>query len=112
MEDGEIIPGENYFEWNVRPPDGATPEQIDFYASIRDLLEPYEPANTLKESTDQFSTAEIMSALERHYGVPQGDPDHTAIDGKAIVDYLKENGWKCLNTGGLQLEWIMVKKKQ
>lgn len=103
----DVVPGENYFEWEVKPPDGASERMIEFFASLRELLEPYVPAKTITESTHQFSTNELLQALEMHYGLAQGDVDSFGIGGEALVDYLKANGWVAKNTGGLQLEWLM-----
>lgn len=108
--DEEKIPGENYFEWEVKPPDGSTPKEIEFYATLRSLLDPYIPVETFIESTHQFTTNELLQAIEQHYAIPQGESEVFGIEGEKLVDYLVANGWICKNTGGLQLEWLMRKK--
>ena len=95
------------------PEDDDNPQ--DDFPDISDvvvvLLEPYIPAKSEKESDIQFSTNEIIAALELHYGVPQGNPDYyTKNAGVIVVSKLKEMGFIFINTGGLQLQWLMKKR--
>jgi hypothetical protein len=95
--------------WDVKP-QSKEPPSIDFYESLMQLLAIYEPADTEEKSDKQFTTPEIVQALEQHYNVPQGDADVTGIDGEQLVDYLEALGYKFVNTGGLSLQWLMKKK--
>lgn len=97
--------------WDVTPPpDPDAPRQIEFYESLLELLKPYQPVDNERDSDLQYSTNELIQALEQHYGVPQGDPDVTGIDTEKLVDYMKALGYVCVNTGGLQLQWLLRKK--
>jgi hypothetical protein len=68
------------------------------------------PAANELEADELLSTMEIISSLERHYGICQGDPDNVAISGKALVNSLLKLGYRVCNTGSLQLNWMMKKK--
>jgi hypothetical protein len=83
--------------------------QPDFYDTLRLLLKPYQPADTIEESNKQFSTMEIIQALELHYGIPQGNPNARGVPGEKVVEFMTEMGYKCINTGTLQLEWLLKK---
>lgn len=95
--------------WVVSPPTNE-PKALEFYESLVTLLEIYEPAETELDSDKQYTTAEIIQAVELHYNVPQGDLESRGIDGQALVDYLKSLGFKYKNTGGLMLQWLMKRK--
>jgi hypothetical protein len=97
-------------EWIITPPSDE-PAAIEFYESLIDLLQPYEPADTEAESDKQFTTAEIVQAIEIHYNIPQGDAKALGIDKEKLVDYLKALGYKSVNTGGLTLQWVMKKRR-
>jgi len=106
------IPDEksNTVTWDVQPQKKVDADQI-----IKDwldtLLEPYEPAQSEKESDVQWTTNEILQSLETHYGVPQGDAENfSMIEGKELVTELKKRGFVAVNTGDLQLQWLMKKK--
>lgn len=87
-----------------------TPDQIPWYDSLRAMLAPYQPVATHQEADKEFTTAEIKAALELHYAVPQGDPEHSMINGLELVDVLHELGFTAANMGGLGLHWLMKKK--
>lgn len=98
--------------WEIKPeakPGDKNP--LEFYDALRILLAIYEPAENELQSDKQFTTAEIVKALEEHYLVPQGEANDTQIDGEAIVDYLYALGYRYINTGGLMLQWLMKKKQ-
>lgn len=87
------------------------PDEIPITDALTQLLDPYEPVKLEKEADKQFTTKEIIAALEMHYGVPQGDTDFTTLNaGKLIVDELNRRGFIYVNTGDLQLQWLMKKK--
>lgn len=92
------------------------PEEIDLqeigmHDAIDILLSPYEPAYDEKDADTHFTTAEIIGAVERHYGVPQGSTDfHTGNAGLKVVQKLQQMGFKFINTGGLKLQWIMRRR--
>lgn len=101
----------NRIEWEVTPP-VLGPTEIEFYDCLRKLLSIYEPVETEIESDKQFTTAEIIQAVELHYNISQGDPEVKGIDGSKLVDYLTALGFICINTGGLMIQWLMKKKPQ
>ena len=86
------------------------PEELAFYDTLRKLLAPYEPATDMKEADKLFTTNEIISALELHYGIPQGDPERGGIDGGKLVEWMTKLGYTCGNIGDLQLQWLLKKK--
>ncbi len=96
--------------------DNEKPEQIDPQEQILNdaidiLLLPYEPVDHEIDADTHFTTAEIIGAVERHYGVPQGSTDfHTMDAGLKVVQKLQQMGYKFINTGGLQLQWIMARR--
>jgi hypothetical protein len=95
--------------WDV-PSDKEEAQACIFHESLAKLLMPYQPANTEKEADYTFTTNELIQALEMHYAVPQGDADLAVISGTDLVNELYKFGYKAVNTGGLQLEWLMKKK--
>lgn len=98
----------NTYSWDI-PPENEQ-NHADFIHSLNDLLDPYEPVFTERESDIQWTTNEIIQSIEMHYGMPQGDAEKIGIDGKKLVDELTRLGFKASNTGGLQLQWLMRKK--
>jgi hypothetical protein len=79
--------------------------------ALETLLAPYVPADDPLEADKLFSTNDIISALEMHYGVPQGSTDYiTLAAGPKIVEILTTKGFKYANTGGLSLQWMFRKK--
>jgi hypothetical protein len=100
---------DNYFEWNVTPPKkGAA--AIDFYDALRLILKPYVPVEQEEDSDLQYTTNELIQAVETHYAIPQGDPGLLGIDGEKLVEYMITLGFHCANTGGLQLQWLLKKR--
>lgn len=98
MEDNEM-------QEQIDPQETALNDAIDI------LLMPYMPVEDEKDADTHFSTAEIIGAVERHYGVPQGSTDfHTGNAGLKVVEKLQQMGYKFINTGGLQLQWIMARR--
>jgi hypothetical protein len=85
---------------------------LPWYESLRLFLEPYEPSS--REMSDkQFSSTEIIRAIEAHHGVPQG------IVGKEIYVWMSPEdfvramrylGYREENVSGTELEWLMRKK--
>lgn len=97
--------GTNKYEWDV--PSDKELKHFEFVKVLDDLLLPYKPVGLEKDSDIQWTTNEIIQAIEMHYGAPQGDPGSIAIDGIKLVDELKKRGFIAVNTGGLQLQWLM-----
>jgi hypothetical protein len=108
IDEEEQDPDDNIEE--KEPGEEEIPQQINFNNTLAVLLSPYEPALNELESDELLSTMQIMSSLERHYGICQGDPDISAISGPKLVDALLDLGYKVCNSGGTELSW-MVKKK-
>jgi hypothetical protein len=79
--------------------------------SLDSLLGPYEPVEKERDADVQWSTNEMVAALEMHYGYPQGEADAGVIDGKELVEALGDKGFIAVNTGGLNLQWLMRKKR-
>lgn len=106
---------QNRHEWNVPPAEDNDDKPLLSADKINDcidiLLMPYVPAANEDEATKLFTTNEIISAIERHYGVPQGDPSFNTPDaGLKVVNKLKGLGYSYTNRGNMELEWMMKKK--
>ena len=95
--------------WEVTPLTKGT-GPIKFEEVLTELLKPFSPAEDQTESEKDFTTGELINAIEMHLGIPQGDPDRPCIDGALVVDYMKSLGYKCVNTGDLQLQWLVKKR--
>jgi hypothetical protein len=85
------------------------------YEKIQDAVEilmaPYTPIEDMSDNYVSYTTNEIIQAIEEHYGVPQGDASFTTANaGYLVVNRMTELGFKCINSGKLQLTWIMRKK--
>ena len=93
---------------NDQPP--AEQPTLDFTHALDAMLELYQPANFAGEADKHFTTPEIIQAIETHYGIPQGDPELSLVNGYWLVEELSRRGYKYVNTGGLQLSWILKKK--
>jgi len=83
---------------------------LDIVNPLDALLYPYRPVTKEIDSDIQFTTAQIIQAIELHYGITQGDDDYRHIDGKLVVDEMIKRGFKMVNTGGLNLQWILKNK--
>ncbi len=95
---------------------GNPKEELTLYDklddAVRTLLAPYEPADSEGDCDKRFSTNDIIAAIEMHYGIPQGSTDFVnLIAGPKIVEILTALGFKYVNTGGLQLEWVFKLKQ-
>lgn len=90
--------------------EAEVPQEINFHNTLAVLLSPYQPALNELEADELWSTMQIISSLEKHYGICQGDPDIAAISGPKLVDALLALGYKACNSGGTELSW-MVKNK-
>lgn len=101
-------------EEDLQDPAGKPPDISDQICdAVETLLLPYEPALTPLEADKLFSTNDIISALEMHYGVPQGSADYITLSaGPKIVSILSEKGYKYANTGSLSLQWMFRKKNK
>lgn len=91
-------------------PAEQSPEELGYFDSLRIMMAPYEPVDKEGDSDKQFSTAEIISALEQHYGIPQGNTDFSLITGDKIVEFMTKLEFICINCGVLELKWIMKRK--
>jgi hypothetical protein len=86
---------------------------LPWYQSLRTLLEPYDPVKEERDSDQQFTSAEIISSIEQHHGVPQGPQQGLAKDWILPEDFVRAMeylGYRAVNAGGLQLQWLMKKK--
>ncbi len=101
----------NRIEWVITPSaDPKSPKPVEFKEALVDLLQPYEAVDYEKDSDVQYSTPELIQALEEHLGIMQGDSDIPGIDAADLVNYMLDLGFKRVNTGGLTLEWLLKKK--
>lgn len=99
------------FEEEDQEPTPVT--DLPWYNSLRTVLEPYRPAKDEKDSDQLFTSAEIISIVEQHHGVPQGPQQGLAeswIKPEDFVRAMEYLGFRSANTGGLQLHWLMKKK--
>ena len=62
------------------------------------FLRDFYPANSLKESSDQFTTLELLTMLKEHTGED--------IATQELSDYLLAKGFKYTHTGNLKMEWL------
>jgi hypothetical protein len=99
------------------PKSDELPEEEDPVSSppieeaVEILLAPYLPCSDYKDCDKKFSTNEIISALEIHYGVPQGNLDfHTPDAGLRVIAKLKMLGYQYINAGELNLMWMFKRK--
>jgi len=98
-------------DFEQKPP---TPvPQLEWYHTLRILLEPYQPADKEADADHHMTSVEIIQAIEQHHGVPQG------IVGKKIYEWvlpedfvraMRYLGYREVNAGGLQLHWLLKKK--
>lgn len=90
-----------------------TPVQdLPWYETLRVFLEPYQPAYDFSDSTKQFSSREIIQAIESHHGVPQGIVGKETVDWISPEDFvmaMRKLGFREANITGNELEWIMKK---
>jgi hypothetical protein len=89
-------------------------KELPYYETLRIILEPYRPCNTETDSDVQFSSSEIITQIEQHHGVPQGivgKEIHQWVLPEDFVRAMRYLGFKEVNSGGLQLQWIMKYKK-
>ena len=103
----------NRHEWDLPKTDEEDSDDIDLPIedAVKKLLAPYIPVEDPKDADVYFTTKEIITALEEHYGVPQGDNSFITLDaGQRVMDKLVSLGYSYINTGGLTLQWIMKKK--
>lgn len=95
---------------NDQEHDDNSPDLIPIEDALTTLLSPYLPAEDMRTADKLFTTNELIQALELHYGVPQGSTDYfTGNAGIRIVKQLQHMGFRCANTGDLQLQWLMKK---
>ncbi len=88
------------------------PPEINWQDDLKQLLAPYQPAQA-SNASNYFTTAEIVQALEEHYGVPQGIVGKeivTLIPGSEVVEQMRALGYTAANTGGLHFQWLLKKK--
>jgi hypothetical protein len=91
--------------------EAPVPGEIPIEDALSILLDPYVPAMDRTEADAYYTTSEIIKSLEEHYSVPQGSGDFVTITaGAKVVEELKRRGFKYVNTGGLQLEWMMKRR--
>lgn len=87
---------------------------LPYYETLRTVLEPYTAANDDASADRTFSSAEIIKAIEEHHGVPQGMNGKRGAEKwvmpEDFVRAMKYLGYKAVNMGGLQLEWLMKAK--
>lgn len=88
-------------------------KDLPYYETLRIVLEPYRPARGEQDATDHFTSAEIISQIEQHHGVPQG------VVGKSVTTWVRPDdfvramrhlGFREVNGGGMQLYWVMTRK--
>lgn len=80
---------------------GGTTPVFMWQDALEILLDGYVPANSIADSTHQFSTEEITSILSSHTGEM---PHH-----KEIAETLERRGFKYMRTGDICMEWLFHK---
>lgn len=89
--------------------------QLEWYETLRHILEPYEPAKNETQADKHFTSAEIISSIEQHHGVPQGvigKEIHQLVLPGDFVRAMRYLGYQEANAGGISLLWILKKKKK
>lgn len=81
---------------------------IDFSDTLRKFLSPYLPV-ARTEADKFFTTSEIVSKIEQHYGLSTSNPKQNNIYGPDVVVEMHALGFREENVGG-QMQWIMKKK--
>ena len=62
------------------------------------FLQDFSPTDTIIDSTEQYSTPELLTMLETGTG--------ETIDPILLVEALNKKGYKLKHTGNLHLEWL------
>jgi len=62
------------------------------------FLQDFSPADSLKESSDQFTTTELLTMLKEHTGED--------IITQELTEYLLSKGFNFTHTGNLKIEWL------
>lgn len=86
--------------------------KLAWYETLRKILEPYQPATGL-EVENEFSTGDIIAAIERHHGVMQGPVGKTVTEWVQPQDFVRAMrylGFIDASGGGIQLVWPVKKK--
>jgi hypothetical protein len=91
--------------------DAQDPEKgdLDFQDTLRSFLSPYQAVANKNEADKFFTTAELVTKLQIHYGLSTSDPEERTIYGPDLVTEMHALGFTSANIGG-QLFWIMKKK--
>jgi hypothetical protein len=88
--------------------------ELPYYETLREILEPYRAVNSEDQADKLFTSAEIIRAIEEHHGVPQGPMGKCGIKEWVMPDdfarAMKHLGFRAVNTGGLQLQWLLKRK--
>ncbi len=88
-------------------------KDLPWYESLRIVLEPYQTVKSDADADKFFTSAEIISSIEQHHGVPQGVVGgHVSswIMPEDFVRAMRYLGYYEKNAGGVQLQWLMKKK--
>lgn len=85
--------------------------ELPYYETLRTFLEPYKPAADEASSSRTFTSSEIIKAIEEHHGVPQGMNGKKGVEKwvqpEDFVRAMTYLGYKAVNVGGAQLEWLL-----
>jgi hypothetical protein len=87
---------------------------LPYYETLRTVLEPYTPAADEASADRTFTSTEIIKAIEEHHGVPQGLQKGEAqawVQPEDFVRAMQYQGYRAVNTGGMQLEWLLKNKQ-
>jgi hypothetical protein len=90
-------------------------KDLPWYETLRIMLEPYEPLKANEEADKTFTSAEIISFIEQHHGVPQGPIGKEIREFVYADDFVRAMrylGFYEVNAGDLQLHWVMRRKKR
>jgi len=88
-------------------------QDLAWYETLRIILENYQPATSDADADERFSSTEIIKSIEEHHGVPQGvvgKEIHILVSWEEFVAVMRRLGYREVNTGGVQLHWLLKKK--
>lgn len=94
-------------------PEPTPVTKLPYYETLREILAPYYAAEDAGDATDFFSSAEIISQIEQHHGVPQGPQQGLAVQWVSPNDFVRAMrylGYREKNMGGIQLQWLLKRK--
>lgn len=105
----KFVNPEGEFEDVPEDPKDALP----WREALHQLLAPYQPARSQADADTWYTTPDIISQLEQHFGVPGSDPMYQSsrpFEGAEVVQELEAMGYRAVNISGMGLHWLLARK--